>query len=69
MTFCMNVSRFMNLAAIFSLDLESQFNEKYLIKIFLDIYYFKTFKNYLKILKHGQFWKRWQFQFQFNFSV
>ena len=25
MTFCMNVSRFMNLAAIFSLDLESQF--------------------------------------------
>ena len=24
MTFCMNVSRFMNLAAIFSLDLESQ---------------------------------------------
>ena len=27
MTFCMNVSRFMNLAAIFSLDLESQFIE------------------------------------------
>ena len=27
MTFCMNVSRFMNLAAIFSLDLESQFME------------------------------------------
>ena len=26
MTFCMNVSRFMNLAAIFSLDLESQFS-------------------------------------------
>ena len=26
MTFCMNVSRFMNLAAIFSLDLESQCN-------------------------------------------
>ena len=26
MTFCMNVSRFMNLAAIFSLDLESQYN-------------------------------------------
>ena len=25
MTFCMNVSRFMNLAAIFSFDLESQF--------------------------------------------
>ena len=25
MTFCMNVSRFMNLAAIFSLDLESQY--------------------------------------------
>ena len=28
MTFCMNVSRFMNLAAIFSLDLESQFIAK-----------------------------------------
>ena len=27
MTFCMNVSRFMNLAAIFSLDLESQFKQ------------------------------------------
>ena len=27
MTFCMNVSRFMNLAAIFSLDLESQSNK------------------------------------------
>ena len=27
MTFCMNVSRFMNLAAIFSLDLESQYME------------------------------------------
>ena len=26
MTFCMNVSRFMNLAAIFSLDLESQYS-------------------------------------------
>ena len=28
MTFCMNVSRFMNLAAIFSLDLESQCREE-----------------------------------------
>ena len=27
MTICMNVSRFMNLAAIFSLDLESQFSQ------------------------------------------
>ena len=27
MTFCMNVSRFMNLAAIFSLDLESQYKQ------------------------------------------
>ena len=27
MTFCMNVSRFMNLAAIFSLDLESQYKD------------------------------------------
>ena len=31
MTFCMNVSRFMNLAAIFSLDLESQFIKKLLL--------------------------------------
>ena len=27
LTICMNVSRFMNLAAIFSLDLESQYKE------------------------------------------
>ena len=30
MTFCMNVSRFMNLAAIFLLDLESQYMERLL---------------------------------------
>ena len=33
MTICMNVSRFMNLAAIFSLDLESQY------KHFLGFYF------------------------------
>ena len=31
MTFCMNVSRFMNLAAIFSLDLESQYKWVHLL--------------------------------------
>ena len=35
MTFCMNVSRFMNLAAIFSLDLESQFMLTYFLSVIM----------------------------------
>ena len=65
-TICMNMSRFINLAAIFSLDLESQYmqNEPFL-GIFLtsDLFGPKVLYMNGKLLKWGIFWcigkKKW----------
>ena len=58
MTFCMNVSRFMNLAAIFSLDLESQCKYTIVLEIGCQAKMEMSGQNQLK-----KKWKTWTFSY------